>query len=162
MTADTILRRLGETARRRRRANVLLHAAPWLCVLAVLAWRNGWKAGWVLALALAVVAAIWFAWHSARTIDAQWLARRLDALRPDMEDSAALLFPGSAIQGISSFPRRADSGEGPPGPLQQLQRERLRQRLETGPPPDLREPWHRRTLLASLLAALVEIGRAHV
>ena len=149
---------------------------PWLGVLVVLAWRCDWNA-WVLSLlALASAATLWFAWRSAQAIDARWLARRLDALRPDMEDSAALLFSGDGILEEPSSPRkrgpsvlglsesksldprfRGDDGQGSLGPLQQLQRARLRQRLEAGPLPDLREPWRPGALLASVLAALLAV-----
>jgi hypothetical protein len=142
MSAETLLRSLREAARRRRGSNVLLHALPWLGVLATLAWRCDWNAWLLLLLALASITTLWFAWRSMRAIDARWLARRLDATRPDMEDSAALLFSGNGEQDQS-------------GPLQQLQRARLQQRLEAHPRPDLREPWRPRTLLASILTALV-------
>lgn len=145
MNAEAILRSLRGAARRRRGGNVLLHALPWLCVLAALAWRCDWNAGLLLLLALATAATLWFAWRSAHAIDARWLARRLDAMRSDMEDSAALLISGDGIP----------EGQGSLGPLQQLQRTRLRQRLEANPLPHLREPWRPRTLLASVLAALV-------
>jgi hypothetical protein len=154
VSAEAILRSLREAARRRRSGNVLLHALPWLCVLAVLAWRCDWNAWLLLLLALATAAIPWSAWRSAQAIDARWLARRLDALRPDMEDSAALLFSGSKPP-APSF--RGAGGQGSLGPLQQLQRARLRQRLEAGALPDLREPWRPRTLLASALAALVAV-----
>lgn len=142
MSAETLLRSLREAARRRRGSNVLLHALPWLGVLATLAWRCDWNAWLLLLLALASITTLSFAWRSMRAIDARWLARRLDATRPDMEDSAALLFSGNGEQDQS-------------GPLQQLQRARLQQRLEAHPRPDLREPWRPRTLLASILTALV-------
>jgi hypothetical protein len=60
-----------------------------------------------------------------------------------MEDSATLLFSSN---GIPEKPLQ--------GPLQRLQRERLRLRLESGAPPDLREPWRIRTLVVSALAAI--------
>jgi hypothetical protein len=144
VNAEAILRSLREAARQRRGGNVLLHALPWLGALAMLAWRCDWNAWLLSLLALATAATLWFAWHAAQAIDARWLARRLDALRPDMEDSATLLFSGDGISEESSL-----------GPLQQLQRARLRQRLEADPRPHLREPWRLRTLLASVLAALV-------
>jgi hypothetical protein len=177
VTADAILRDLGDAARQRRRAGIVLHALPWLGVLVALAWRCDWNTWSLLALALAIAAIAWLAGHSARAIDPRWLARQLDALRPDMEDSAALLFLGDDNPEEPSSPRtrgpsvfgspearsrgprvRGDDGQGVLGPLQQLQRARLRQRLEAGPPPDLREPWQRRTLLASLLAALIAVA----
>jgi len=142
MTADAILRQLLEAARRRRRGHVLLHALPWVCVLIALAWRFDWKAWSLLLLALAVIASAWLTWHVAKSIDARWLARRLDARRADMDDSAALLF--------------ANAGSG--NVLQRLQRARLQDRLETGAPPDLREPWPIRTLMLSSFIALAVVA----
>ena len=126
-------------ARRRRIAVVAAFALPWLVVAVALAWRL--HRAWCIALvvALAVVAAT-VAWRAARRADAHWLARRLDTRRPDMEDSAALLF-----------------ADRPLSPLQGLQRERLRGRVVQAPAVDLRDRWPARALAASLLCALLPL-----
>ncbi|HVI59742.1 MAG TPA: hypothetical protein VM619_12850 [Luteimonas sp.] len=140
--ADAILRASRSGARRRCVAIVAAFALPWLCGLAALAWRSGW-ATWSLALcALALATTVALAWRAARTVDARWLARRLDARRADMEDSAALLFRNSGT------PPATDT------PLQRLQRERLRRRLETTPLADLRDRWPLRALATSCAIAL--------
>ncbi|MGV8930618.1 MAG: hypothetical protein ACOH1R_00690 [Luteimonas sp.] len=156
MTADHILTSLAGAARRRLHVDAWLHAMPWLCVLLALAWRLEWTPWTLWLLACAIAAAAWFAWRAARLVDARWLARRLDAVRTDMEDSAALLFPVDGIGEGSSTAHEL------PGTLQQLQRARLRQRLvhgwlESGTRPDLRPRWRTRTLSISALLALIAL-----
>jgi hypothetical protein len=176
--ADAVLRGLRSDARRRRAAIVAAFALPWLCALLVLAWRSGWTWWSLAACAFALLALLVLAWRAARTIDARWLARRLDARRADMEDSAKLLFPDGGTPAPSSFPRKRepsdfstvttarkslgsrfrgnDGGErSRDNPLQRLQRERLRRRLETAPPTDLRDRWPLRALAASSACAIV-------
>lgn len=138
MTAlDTNLRNARDAARGRAWAGAALLAAPWVLVAAVLAWRAH-AAPWSLAvLAAILLAAALHVWQRARGFDDRWLARQLDARRNDMDDSADLLFPHAT----------------PSTALQHLQRERLRQRLQDGPPIDLRAPWRPRGLLLGAVLA---------
>lgn len=151
MTAATILAGKLGSARTRRALDLALCLLPWALVAAALAWRTQ---GLVTALAVAAAAGIpvaVVAWRSAWRLDHAWLARRLNATRSDMDDSADLLFA---------------SGEGLNG-LQRLQQMRLRERIETASGPELGPAWSARRLLLSALAAalaLIAIGlwpRAH-
>jgi hypothetical protein len=138
VTLDPPLERLRRAAARRRLAIVAAAALPLAVATVILAARI---AGMPAALALAVVvlaavaAVAWRAWHG---IDEVWLARRLDAIEPRLDDSSALLFGDTA----------AHSG------LQRLQRERVLSRLAASTA-DPRPAWPRPTLLASAALAIV-------
>ncbi|MEH6420538.1 hypothetical protein [Pseudomonas sp. CGJS7] len=139
MSASSRLRAWLRSARWRRGVDSAATLAPWAVVIGWAVGRCcgsswGWAAGLSgLALTLA------FAWRRALGLDTQWLLRRLNALRSDMDDSADLLFA------------REDELNG----LQRLQQTRLRQRIETAPQTDLRPPWSRRRLaLSAMFAAL--------
>ncbi|MGH8032743.1 MAG: hypothetical protein ACREO8_10360, partial [Luteimonas sp.] len=124
--------------------DIALHALPWFGVAAAVAWHVGataWPivAALVLVLALATVV---LSAHAARKLDDIWLARRLDAQRADMDDSAALLFADAAAAGSA---------------LQRLQRQRLQRRLATAAMPDLRPPWRMRSIATSAVAALLVV-----
>jgi hypothetical protein len=137
MTAATILASARRSARRRRVLDLGLCLLPWAVVGAALAWR---LLGGAAALSLAAVlcaAFAAFAWNRARRLDRAWLARRLNASRGDMDDSAELLFA---------------AGEGLNG-LQRLQQARLRERIETAGRPDLRPAWSVRRIGLSAFAA---------
>lgn len=135
---DLLLRRWRDAARRRRVLVVAAFALPWLVALLALAWRLA--VPWSFAVVgLCLLAAAALAWRRAREVDPRWLARRLDARRGDMEDSAALLFAAHTT------------------PLQALQRERLRTRIAGAPAADLRDPWPRRALALSGGCALLAL-----
>ena len=137
--ADARLHAWRAATRRRRIAVVGTFALPWLVTALALAWRL--QRAWSIALVVLVAAVgATAAWRTARRIDARWLARRLDARRADMEDSAALLFADGVLS-----------------PLQALQRERLRQRVERAPAVDLRDRWPARTLATSFSCALLAL-----
>ncbi|ALN61968.1 putative transmembrane protein [Lysobacter antibioticus] len=145
MTAAAILADKLHSARTRRALDLALCLLPWALVAAAWAWR---MQGLVIALAVAAavgIAVIVVAWRSARRLDHAWLARRLNATRSDMDDSADLLFvSGESLNG-----------------LQRLQQARLRERIETANGPELRPAWSARRLLLSALAAalaLIAIG----
>lgn len=124
-------------ARRSRALRLALAWGVWLLPLAALAarWFGVGAAAAVVALGLGLVA--WRAWRGAASLDREWLVRRLNALRPDMDDSADLLFADAdALQG-----------------LQRLQRARLRQRIETAADTDLRPARSWRAPAACALAA---------
>jgi hypothetical protein len=138
--SDARLRQWHAAARARRAAIVVAFALPWLLALLALAWR--FPSPWTYAgCALAAIAMGAIAWRRAQRADARWFARRLDARRADMEDSAALLFA-------------RETGTA----LQALQRERLRARIAASSPTDLRDPWPRRTLALSAMSALIAIA----
>lgn len=138
MSADLRLQRAIAAARRRQAAIAALLALPVAVAVMVLAWRlgGGMAAAWCAPGLVFIVAML--SWRGARSVSTRWLVRRLDR-RADMEDSADLLFmPDGDLTG-----------------LQALQRERLRERLATGPAPDLRVQWPRRALLAAWIPALL-------
>ena len=86
------------------------------------------QAGMTAALIVAVVGLalmVMIAVARAARHDRDWLIRALDGQRPDMEDSATLLF----------------QADGDLGPLQRLQRTRLAARLDNGHPGELSPPW---------------------
>ena len=136
-----VLQRAASAARTRRARGVLLVAVPWLLTLLALAWQSDFSLASVALLVLAAALATAAAWRAATSIDARWLARQLDQ-RPDMQDSADLLFaePGS-LQG-----------------LQPLQRERLLQQLCNGAAPDLRPAWPLRKFWLGLAIAVPVIA----
>ncbi|QOW22907.1 hypothetical protein [Novilysobacter avium] len=136
--ADTRLRRAREAAARSARLQAALSALPWLLLAAAVAWRVNAAAWSILVLAAIALVALWHAWQVGRAFDERWLARTLNARRRDMEDSADLLFPHRPAT----------------NPLEHLQQQRLRQRVQDGPQIDLRAEWrHRRLLLWGALAA---------
>ena len=134
--ADALLRVAHRQARLHALAEVLLTALPWLVAAIALAWRFEGASPWLATLVPTIAAAGW-GWRRWQAMDRHWLARALDARRPDMEDSAALLFaPDDALSGLGA-----------------LQQARLRTRITNGPPPASRIAWHRRRMVASLLLA---------
>jgi hypothetical protein len=144
MSADALLLHWIAPSRRRRFADTLLLALPLLVAIGAISWRlAGTLTTGVLLLggaALALVVARQRAAHHDRV----WLIRTLDAARPELEDSSALLF----------------SPTPPASPLQALQRARIAARLDRGTPQDLAPPWSRRTVIALLLAAMLIVAAA--
>ncbi len=129
MTVDARLHEIGRNARRLRGAIAILSGVPIALVATASMTR---VAGWPGAFAVAVVAVVAIAaWtrRTMRTIDEAWIARRLDAAEPRLEDSADLLFRDATEL----------------SPLQQLQRARLHRRLETAPPGEIAPAWPWRT-----------------
>jgi hypothetical protein len=138
MNVERMLNQARRASRLRVARCIAAFAATLLLVMAALAWRFG-GGSWALAVAvIGVLAAMSIAWLAMRRIDTRWLARRLDERDPRMEDSASLLFTDAASL----------------APLQKLQRQRLQQRLQAAPPPDLRPAWPTRPLVACLIAAV--------
>ena len=139
MSAALRLRSSLREARLRVVASAAVVALPLAVAATALAWRIGGAGAAAIAGLLGLAgSAAYVAWR-ARPINAAWLARALDASRPDMEDSAALLFAERSR--LSA--------------LQRLQRERLRRRLVDAPMPDLRPPWPwRRAAIAAGVAAV--------
>jgi hypothetical protein len=137
MTLDPRIDRLRSAASRRHIAIVVgCMLLPALALALLIARSVGANA----ALAFGALALIAFgvaAWIAARRVDERWLARRMDALAPAMDDSSALLFDAAALT-----------------PLQALQRVRLQQRLDALAL-DLRPQWPRRAFTASAIGALL-------
>ena len=139
MSADALLRTWTGPARRRQSTGDALWLAPALLVLAALGWRLGGTAAALGLLATGLAGGAWLVRRRLQRLDERWLVRRFNALRPDLEDSAALLF---------SAPDRLN-------PLERLQRARIEQRLGAGRPEDLAADWRRGPLLALWGAALI-------
>lgn len=143
MNQTTPLRRWQRAVSQRRAAIVLALALPPLLGLVGLAWRFGAGTLAVVVATAGIAGSALVAWHWSRRGVESWLGRRLDALAPSLEDSAALLWRDAAAL----------------TPLQRLQRERLQARLG-GLDLDLRPAWPRRALAASALLALVLLAVA--
>jgi hypothetical protein len=137
MTVTLIDRWTGE-ARRRSALDDALAGAPLALLAAGAAWR---LAGGPAALAIVVLGAAVLAVAAllrGRRFDRAWIVRRLDTLRPELEDSSDLLAADPA--GLA--------------PLQRLQYDRVQRRLAAAAP-DLRPAWSvRRIVLAWAVAAL--------
>lgn len=133
---------LSQPARVRSLVDDLLLWSPLPLLVAAAVWR--WHS--TLAASLVAIAGFLsltiFAWRRARRFDRQWLIRQLDAQRPDMEDSADLLFAEDARL----------------SPLQQLQRARLQQRLATTAAPDLRPAWSSSRIAATWIVGALGVA----
>ena len=139
--ADDVVAGLQASARRRGLAIELARWLPAGIAAVALAWL---LAGAGAAVVAAGVALGWLGVRGirhARRLDRAWIARRLDALRRDLDDSAALLH--AAPETLS--------------PLARLQRERVRQRVAAGGDLDLREPYPLRAIALGLVLAGVAI-----
>lgn len=103
-------------------------------------------AGVSVAVLLTVLASAGLARRASTPINAAWLNRQLDQLRPEFEDSAELLW--SAPDSLPALVR--------------LQRTRIAARLDHAQLPELRTPWPWRRLiliwLASTLVALLAVA----
>ncbi len=124
-------------ARRRALADTLALALPWLLAAGAVGWRLGGLVLALLLMALGITLTLVLARRRAARFDRTWLVRNLDASRPELEDSSALLFADDA----------------PLAPLQALQRTRIAARIDQGAPEDLRPGWSHRTLVAFILFA---------
>jgi len=139
MTVDARLHELGRNARRRRGAIVILLGLPMaLVVVAFIVRMAGLPVALAIFLVACVVIAI-FARRAIRSIDAAWIARKLDAAEPRFEDSADLLFRDASRL----------------SPLQRLQRDRLHHRLETHPAADIAPAWPWRLLALAWFLSLL-------
>ncbi len=131
--ASSIVGSLRASARRRQALSLAALSLPWIFAACALTWRVVGAGGATAVLVTGIIALAVFIARAAQRLDAAWVARQLDARRPDLEDSAGLLL--SASGSMSS--------------LQQLQRTRLERRLVDSPPPDLRAAWPGRSLALS-------------
>ncbi len=131
--ASSIVASLGASARRRQALSLAALSFPWIFAACAVTWRVVGAGGAAAVLVTGIIALAVLVARAAQRLDAAWVARQLDARRPDLEDSAGLLLaaPGSA------------------GSLQRLQRTRIERRLADSPPPDLRAAWPGRSLALS-------------
>ena len=141
----SVLARWLSAARRRRVAIALVLAGLPLAAILFVVWRQS-PAWLVAAYAAAVGALTAIAAQRWASLDAVALLRRLDATAPRFEDSSALLL------------RKLDTLN----PLESLQRRRLEQRLLEATRPELRDPWPRRALVVSAIAAVLLSALAFV
>lgn len=130
-------------ARRRSIASVaLLAVPPALALLVASAHLGGLRIAAIIAPVLVAIVAL-LLWRAARRDQRTAIVRRLDALAPQLEDSADLLWQAQLA----------------PGTLAQLQRARLLARL-ANLDVEVREPWPRSGLIASALASALVLGLA--
>lgn len=143
MSAAPQLRGLRIASVRRQLAVVAVAAAPVVVATGVLAARTAGPVAAVAAGSLALIGTGIVMWHAWRGIDVTWLARRLDSMAPQMDDSAALLFRDTAAL----------------SPVQQLQRLRVQTRL-AGIDVDLRPawPWPRLFIAFGVAAAMLIVA----
>jgi len=142
MSVQAMLLQRLQGARIRRASSVALTWLPPVLVVAVLAWRFGGVALALVLLVSGVVAVGALAWRRMQRLDCAWLVRQLDEQRQDLDDSSSLLFADTAAL----------------GPLQQLQRARLHERLQARPAPDLCAAWPTPRLAIAWLLASVAIS----
>ncbi|KQS55373.1 hypothetical protein ASG17_04605 [Brevundimonas sp. Leaf363] len=135
MSPGALIARWTAPARRAEAAYDALIALPLIVSATAVAWRLG-GGGVALVAALATLAAaVVVAWLRVKRFDLTWLVARLDARRPELEDSAELLFASAPL-----------------GPLQSLQRDRLMARLDAGSPEALAPERDRRWVIAAWIA----------
>ncbi len=138
MSVETDVRRWAAPARRRAALRIVAVGAPLVLAAVAGAWRlAGPGAAMLAGLALAALIG-WTAMRRARRHDRAWLVAALDAARGDLEDSSDLLFAEPEAL----------------GPLQRLQRDRLRRRLGAAPPPDLADAWPWRAIALAVALGL--------
>lgn len=141
MKSGSPFRSAWRTARWREVLILAAFAVPWVATIAALALPTSGMNAAVATAAVLLLATAGIGIVQWRRRDASWLVREMNRRRPDMEDSADLLFDDAART-----------------PLQKLQHQRLQHRLAANAP-DLRRPWPGRALATSLLAAgLVNAG----
>ncbi len=126
-------------ARRRRVLQVTAWGAPWL--LAALVWSWQFATGSATALIAIGGLGLLFAGCvlTLRRFNARWLARRLDAMEPALEDSAALFAERKTVEST----------------LDRLQRARMQPRLERLERINPGPVWQPLPMLSSAITALV-------
>ncbi|HEY0230274.1 MAG TPA: hypothetical protein VGC55_03385 [Dokdonella sp.] len=143
MSLDPRLHNLRRAAAQRRLAITALCVPPPALAACVLAARMGGRYAAALAAIVALALSAARMWRALRSVDATWLARRLDAISPRMDDSAALLFRDDAA--LST--------------LQRLQQARLRTRLADVEGALLPSwPWRRVALAVGAAVAILAIA----
>jgi hypothetical protein len=138
----TLIERWTTQARRRSALDDALVGAPLVALTAAAAWRRG---GGPAALTIVVLGLVVLAIASimrGRRLDRAWTLRRLNGMRPELEDSSDLLTVDRA--GL--------------GPLQRLQYDRVQRRLAEAAP-DLRPAWSvRRIAIAWAVGGLAVLA----
>ncbi len=139
MSTLAALRASLHCARVRRAVIVFALVLPVSLALVVVVWRllSLSATGLSVAVLLALLGSAYAARRSCAVIDAAWLNRRLNQLRPDFEDSIDLLWAEpETLAGLS-----------------RLQHRRLAARIDAEPLPDLRSAWPWRRLSGTWIAA---------
>ncbi|MFP5434104.1 MAG: DUF4175 domain-containing protein, partial [Alphaproteobacteria bacterium] len=144
MSASALTRPWTAPARTRAFLNAAAIGVPLSIAACALAWRLVGMGTAIAAIAIGLTLSLLIALRLAARFDQDWLIRTLDARRPDMEDSAALLFADDATL----------------GPLQRLQRARLTARIDADTPDQLAPDWHRRSIALTAIAALIIVALA--
>ncbi len=139
MSALKQIRQWQSAAKSRRLIVVALIAVPLLTALFLLCSRFVSQA-FAIAVTLAIAVIVFlYALKSIETFDDGWLIRQLDQRLANLEDSSDLLFKtGSELS-----------------TLQNLQRERIEQRVSNLADIDLRTPWPTKIIVLSFLIALI-------
>ena len=124
--------------------SVWLLGLPFLLALSLLNGRFISESAIIITWILGLLALLLLAWKSAQKYNRQWLLRQLDHRRSDLENSSDLLF--AEPSGLSN--------------LQQLQQQRVQQRISTGAELDLRAawPWQRFIFSLSISGLLIAIA----
>jgi hypothetical protein len=117
---------------------------PLLLELSFLSWRFIGESSIAIVWILGLPALLLLAWKLAQKYNRQWLVRQLDLRRSDLENSSDLLF--AEPDGLSH--------------LQQLQQQRVQQRISSGAELDLRTAWPWQRLIIALVASGLLIALA--
>jgi hypothetical protein len=138
MSALNQIRQWQGAAKTRRLVIAVLIGLPLMLALFLLASRFASRPVVAATVVASMVAIVFFTWRSTRGIDTTWLIRQLDQRVSNIEDSSDLMFkPGSELS-----------------TLQNLQRERIEQRISRLTNVDLREAWPTNIIALSFLIAI--------
>jgi hypothetical protein len=139
MSALSQLRQWQNAAKRRRLLMAAIIGLPLIFAVFLLAQRF-LSIPLAITITLASIAVLgFFAWRSVQIFDNAWLIRQLDLREGNLEDSSDLLF--KPVPELST--------------LQNLQRERIEQRVLDLTKIDLREQWPIKIIVLSFSAALI-------
>ncbi|WP_230461294.1 hypothetical protein [Sphingobium sp. CAP-1] len=144
MSANALFAQWVTPARRRRFIDTMALALPLILALTIVSWLTISPLAAFFAAPVSLGVAFVIARQRAARFDRRWLIHSLDATRPELEDSSALLF----------------SDDAPLSPLQSLQRHRVAARLDQGAPMDLAPSWSMRALLILSLFSVALIAAA--
>ena len=139
MSALSQLRQWQNAARRRRLLMAAIIGLPLIFAMFLLA-KRFLSIPLTITITLASIAVLgFFAWRSVQIFDNAWLIRQLDLREGNLEDSSDLLF--KPVAELST--------------LQNLQRERIEQRVLDLTKIDLREQWPIKIIALSFSAAFI-------